>query len=211
MTVTIVDDHPLVRKGLIALLEGTQGFTVVGEEGTVARAVEQIVGRRPDLALIDLRLTDGDGLDILLRSRERGVASRFIVITSSANRGDFERAVEAGVDGYILKDALPEELLYAVKLVAQGRRYYDPAMIRTAWEEPRELGRLTHREREVLSSLGRGSKNSEIARELFITEFTVKKYVSQILDKLSLQDRTQAALWAVNNGLVRQGRQKVGL
>ena len=116
---------------------------------------------------------------------------------------------------YLFSNSLPPVIaaaaLQAVKLVAQGRRYYDPAMIRTAWEEPRELGRLTHREREVLSSLGRGSKNSEIARELFITEFTVKKYVSQILDKLSLQDRTQAALWAVNNGLVRQGRQKVGL
>ena len=205
MTTYIVDDHPLVRKGLAALLECSPDFSLDGEGACVQRAVEHILGKKPDMALIDLRLGHEDGLDIVRRCHEQGSACRFVVITSSPDHGDFLQAVDARVDGYVLKDALPEELLYAMRIVAQGRKYYDPSMMRFACEQPRELEQLTPREMEVLQSLGRGSKNSEIAHEHFVTEFTVKKYVSQILDKLNLKDRTQAALYAVNNGLVRQG------
>lgn len=202
MKIIIVDDHPLVRKGLASLLLASPDIEVAGEGASVREAVELVTSVRPDLALIDLRLGKECGVDVILQCRQRGVACKFIILTSSSESCDFRRARDAGIDGYILKDALPEEILYAIRLVLKGRVYYDPAMMNSTIDGQGSLDSLlTPRERDVLIELGRGSKNSEIARSLYVTEFTVKKYVSQILDKLDLKDRTQAALYAVNNGL----------
>lgn len=204
MKIVIVDDHPLVRKGLASLFAASPDIEVAGEGSCVREAVELIASSRPDLALVDLKLGRECGIDVIAQCRQKGIVCRFVILTSSSDSGDFRRARNAGIDGYILKDALPEEILYAVRLVQKGRVYYDPSLMNLAIDSENSLeSALTPREKEVLIALGRGSKNSQIAKDLFVTEFTVKKYVSQILDKLDLKDRTQAALYAVNSGIVR--------
>ena len=203
MRIIIVDDHPLVRKGLASLLSVDPDMKMVGEASCTQKAVELIVDAQPDIALVDLRLGKENGLDIVNLCRKQNLSCKFIIITSSADYIDFHKAKNLGVNGYILKDALPEEILYAVRLVDKGRLYYDPTMMNSTFDNTNSLiDQLTPREKEVLAALGRGLKNCEIAKNLFVTEFTVKKYVSQIFDKLDLQDRTKAALYAVNNGMV---------
>ncbi|MNC42708.1 Transcriptional regulatory protein DevR (DosR) [compost metagenome] len=155
--------------------------------------------------LIDLRLADESGLDVIKAARARGLSSKFILLTSSASREDFLKAEEVLVDGYVLKEALPEELLFAIQLVHKGRKYYDPGLMedkmRMSGSSPTD--ELTPKEKEVLIELGQGACNKDIASRLFISEFTVKKHVSQILAKLQVADRTQAALYANAVGLTK--------
>jgi len=128
------------------------------------------------------------------------------VLTSSVNEYDFKKADDAGAYGYVLKEALPEELLYAISLVNKGRKYYDPGIIGKMMSPSSQddwLDELTPREKDVLLALGQGMCNKEIAKKLYITEYTVKKHVSQILAKLDMTDRTQAALYAQAKGLVK--------
>jgi DNA-binding NarL/FixJ family response regulator len=145
-----------------------------------------------------LRLGDSSGLDTIQTCKEKVTSCKYIVLTSSADRDDFCRAEELGANGYILKQAFPEEIASAVRLVYRGRKYFDPLMVENYMHHKINdpFGVLTSRERDVLDALGEGLRNREIARKLFITEFTVKKHVSQILAKLDLSDRTQAALLA---------------
>ncbi|WP_409344249.1 response regulator [Paenibacillus sp. MBLB4367] len=204
MKVMIVDDHPLVRKGLSSVLSLEPNVSLCGESETISEALEMVRSTEPDLALIDLRLGRENGLDLVEQIRSR-YSCKCVILTSSTNEHDFRRAQEIGADGYVLKEALPEELLYAVRLIARGRKYYDPGlmelMMRTDIPEDDGLITLTPKEREVLSALGEGLSNKDIARKLVITEFTVKKHVSQILSKLELTDRTQAALFSLAKGL----------
>lgn len=203
--IVIVDDHPLVRKGLAAVISMQQNVQFAGEAKNQREAMLVLEETQPDLVLLDLKLADESGLDIIKAARRMGFNSKFILLTSSASREDFLKAEEAGVDGYVLKEALPEELLYAIQLVGKGRKYYDPTILENKLRE--EAGSLTDeltpKEREVLIELGQGACNREIAAKLFISEFTVKKHVSQILAKLRLADRTQAALYANAIGLVK--------
>lgn len=129
---------------------------------------------------------------------------RFIVLTSFSNWADVRRAMTEKVEGYVLKDALPEELISAIRLVACGRTYIDPTIVQTLMTQDGNdpLARLTPRETEVLAALARGMSNKDIAANLFVTEYTVKKHISQIFGKLELTDRTQAALYAFSRGLV---------
>ncbi|MFB5763524.1 response regulator [Paenibacillus medicaginis] len=205
MKIVIVDDHPLVRKGLAAVISMQQNVQFAGEAKNQREAMLVLEETQPDLVLLDLKLADESGLDIIKAARRMGFNSKFILLTSSASREDFLKAEEAGVDGYVLKEALPEELLYAIQLVGKGRKYYDPTILENKLRE--EAGSLTDeltpKEREVLIELGQGACNREIAAKLFISEFTVKKHVSQILAKLRLADRTQAALYANAIGLAK--------
>ncbi|MGI6450076.1 MAG: response regulator [Desulfitobacteriia bacterium] len=198
MNVVIVDDHPLVRQGLYAVLSSENDIRISGEASNVPEATELILKQEPDIALIDLRLADKSGLEIVKMCKAKNSPSKYIILTSSAEREDFQQAGEAGVDGYILKDAFPEELLTAVRLVYKGRKYYDPSLLEFIInkKEDRSYQQLTQREREVLEALGEGLCNKEIAGKLYISEYTVKKHVSQIFSKLELTDRTQAALYA---------------
>ncbi|MFM9276450.1 response regulator transcription factor [Paenibacillus jiagnxiensis] len=205
MKIVIVDDHPLVRKGLAAVISMQPNVQFAGEAKNQREAMLVLEETQPDLVLLDLKLADESGLDIIKAARRIGFSGRFILLTSSASREDFLKAEEAGVDGYVLKEALPEELLYAIQLVSKGRKYYDPTILENKLRE--EAGSLTDeltpKEREVLIELGQGACNREIAAKLFISEFTVKKHVSQILAKLRLADRTQAALYANAIGLAK--------
>ncbi|AIQ39471.1 response regulator transcription factor [Paenibacillus sp. FSL R7-0297] len=205
MKIVIVDDHPLVRRGLAAVISMQSNLEFAGEATNGQEALLVIEEIQPDLVLIDLKLADESGLDIIKAARIRGIVSKFILLTSSASREDFLKAEEVLVDGYVLKEALPEELLFAIQLVHKGRKYYDPGLMedkmRMSGNSPTD--ELTPKEKEVLIELGQGACNREIASRLFISEFTVKKHVSQILAKLQVADRTQAALYANAVGLTK--------
>lgn len=203
MKVIIVDDHPLVRQGLSSVLTMENDIELIGESDHVGAALELIGQTDPDLALIDLRLGRECGLEIIREAKKQNAYTKFVVLTSSASIEDFMMAEECGAEGYVLKEALPEELLYAIRLVSRGRKYYDPELLeyKLKKDESSCSEQLTEREREVLRELGNGLNNRQIAEKLFITENTVKKHVSQILTKLNLNDRTQAALYANNADL----------
>ncbi|MFC4779160.1 response regulator [Paenibacillus sp. GCM10023252] len=205
MNIVVVDDHPLVRRGLIAVLDQEEDMHVIGDAPSSKEALQLLQKLSPDLVLVDLHLGSESGLDLIKRAREAGAACRFAILTSSGQREDFLSADAIGVDGYILKEALPEELVLAVKRIIQGRKYYDPGLLEYKMKsaESERLSELTPKEREVIACLGSGFSNREIAQELYITEFTVKKHVSQILSKLGLSDRTQAALLAQARGLTK--------
>lgn len=205
MRITIVDDHPLVRQGLCSILSLEDDIQVLGEASNVKEAIQLIYITNPELAIIDLKLKNESGLEIVEKLKSDDVVCRVLILTSSANRNDFRQAEKLGVYGYVLKEALPEELLYAVRLVGKGRKYYDPGILDIVMNEDKNdpIGGLTPRELDVLFELGRGLKNNDIANKLYVTEYTVKKHVSQILDKLCLTDRTQAALFARERGLTK--------
>lgn len=202
MKIFIVDDHPLVRKGLTAVFSFENDIDLVGESDNVNGAIELINKSKPDIVLVDLRLGNDCGLEIISKVKQQNHDIKFIILTSSASYEHFELAENLKVDGYIFKEALPEEMLYAIRLVARGRKYYDPELIDIRRQRDTSSNeKLTEREYDVLRALSRGLSNKQIARELYITENTVKKHVSQILSKLNLQDRTQAALYAVESDI----------
>ncbi len=197
MKLLIVDDHPLVRKGIASTLSFDENIREILESSNIKDAMEIIKKENIALAIIDLNLGNQDGLEIVSKSKNLGYTTKFIVLTSSIRREDYIRAKEINVDGYILKEAFAEDILYAIHLVLRGKKYIDPEVIRyesqcTPLEK--QLNELTPRERDILIELGEGLSNNEIARKLFISENTVKKHVSNILFKLELNHRTQAAL-----------------
>lgn len=199
MNIVIVDDHPLVRQGLTAVISVEGDMNLIGEAANADEAVKIVTQTKPDITLMDLRLMDVSGLDIVKVCMEKVPACKYIILTSSVDQEDFRRARELGVDGYVLKEAFPEELISALRLVYRGRKYYDPGMVDFMMNKDENdslVEHLTPRELEVLRALGEGLNNKDIAKKLFITEYTVKKHVSQVLAKLDLADRTQAALYA---------------
>jgi DNA-binding NarL/FixJ family response regulator len=210
MKIVIVDDHPLVRKGLAAVISMQPNVQLAGEAINQDEALALFEQEQPDIVLIDLKLANESGLDIIRIAREQGCSSKFILLTSSASKEDFLMAEEALVDGYVLKEALPEELIFAISLVHRGRKYYDPGLMENKMKDASNslIDELTPKELEVLIALGQGCNNKDIAQQLFISEFTVKKHVSQILAKLQVADRTQAALFANATGLTKYQAQE---
>lgn len=205
MKIVIVDDHPLVCEGIKAVLEQEEDIELLGCARS-GREAEQLFARfQPDVALVDLRLPGDYGLDIIKRVRPLAPCCRFIILTSFADQDDIKRTMEVGVHGYILKEALPEEVISALRLVSRGRPYFDPAVMKLVMQLPKKddsrLSELTERESEVLQALAKGLNNKEIASLLYVTEHTVKKHVSSILNKLEMKDRTQAALYAAAKGV----------
>lgn len=205
LKVVIVDDHPLVRQGLKFVFSFEEDIELLGEAKSLRQAKQLLINQKPDIILIDLKLGNEDGLDLIKYFSGGKQLYKFIILTSSVELVDFMRALQVGVDGYIIKEAVTEEILYAIRLVHKGRKYYDPLMLeyKIQNEKSTMIDELTQREREVLLALGNGCSNKQISSQLFITENTVKKHVSQILSKLELKDRTQVALYVNRIGLVR--------
>jgi len=199
MKILIADDHPLVRKGLASALAMEEDINEIIEASSVDEAVNLISSFSPQISVIDLMLGTEDGLEIVKRARERNLPTKFIILTSSLRKEDFIRAQDYDVEGYILKESFIEDIIYALHVVARGKKFVDPEVInyKTGGEYQR-LEVLTAREQEVLYELGKGLCNSQIAKKLFISEHTVKKHISCILAKLGLEHRTQAALYANN-------------
>ncbi|MEZ7172853.1 response regulator [Sporosarcina sp. OR05] len=209
MNVVIVDDHPLIRAGLASILGNEQSLKLVGEAANRLEAINLLTTLHPDIVIVDLELGMESGLDVIVEARRQGVVCEFVVLSSSSSEEDFKQAKNLGISGYILKESLPEELVLALRMISNGRNYYDQKFFdfllktRKSPTASRQVETLTRKEVEVLIELGKGLSNKEISEILFVTEYTVKKHVSQILAKLNLSDRTQAALYANAKGLVR--------
>ncbi len=221
ITVLVVDDQPMVRLGIRAVLDAQDGISVVGDAADGRAALQQARRLQPDVVLMDVRMPEMDGLAATraLLDPEQDMAARprvLMLTTFDADQYVYE-ALRAGASGFLLKDSDPEELAHAVRVVAAGEALLAPGITQRVIERFVEAGpqlpartpvldRLTEREREVLTLVARGLSNTEIAGSLVIAEQTVKTHVSRILQKLELRDRVQAVVFGYENGLVAPGR-----
>lgn len=208
--VLLVDDHPLVRAGIRRVLETRAGLSVVGEASSGGEALRLIEDLKPDIVVLDLAMPDLDGLDVLDRLRRRSGALHILVLTMHAQGEYVRRAIEAGADGYLLKESAVQELLTAIDTVQSGRPYYSPRIQpelerRTAEagsEQPPDLSRLTGREREVLRGIARGQSTKEIAARLSISARTVETHRANLMRKLELRSIARLTQFAIRAGLV---------
>jgi DNA-binding NarL/FixJ family response regulator len=214
--VLVVDDHAVVRRGLKAFLESEPDLEVVGEAEGGAQALELLArlaseGRRPHVVVMDLQMEPLDGIESTRQIRSRYSEVEVVALTSFGEEERVHAALEAGASGYLLKDSDPDEVSAAIRAAHRGELPLDPAIARDLTLSLRAESRgapdaeLTTRELEILRLLGAGKSNKEIAAELQISERTARTHVSNILGKLDLTSRTQAALWAVRQGLVEVG------
>ena len=215
--VLIADDQALVRVGLRKILEAEPETTVVGEAADGEDAVAAVLRLRPDVVLMDIRMPVLDGIEATRRITASQPATHVLILTTFGLDGYVYDALRAGASGFMLKDAPPEEIAAAVRIVAGGEALLAPAVTRTVIEEfarreparasspPTALSELTSREREVLDLLARGLSNPEICRRLVISEATAKTHVARIFQKLGLRDRVQVVIYAYENGLVERG------
>ncbi len=215
LRVLVVDDHEVVRQGLVALIGRRDGFHVVGEAGTVAEAIEGARRHQPDLVIMDVRLPDGSGIEACREIREEFPATRVVMLTSYPDEEAVLSAIVAGASGYLLKQIRGRDLVAALETVGRGESLLDPAVtekvlarirkIATGSEEADELSQLTSQERKILELVAAGMTNKEIAAEVFLSDKTVKNYVSSILAKLNLERRAQAAAFVAKQKADRGG------
>ncbi len=206
-SVLIVDDHPLFRRGVRALLSLESSIEVAGEAGTREEALALAEATDPDLIILDLNMKNSSGVEILGLLKEKDISSRVVILTMSDSGDDLVACIRAGADGYFLKDMEPERFLDSVKQTLNGHLIVDPSMVAYLTSMLREqkkvgpqshLPALTEREEEVLKFVAKGFTNKMVARELKISDGTVKGHVKHLLKKLGLKSRVEAAVWAAN-------------
>ncbi len=205
-SVMLVDDHPLLRKGLRQLLAFEDQLQIVAEASSGAEAIVLANKLEPDLIILDLNMQGMDGHQTLKKMRDDGVTSRIVMLTVSDSNEDVIKAISLGADGYLLKDSDPDELLEQIKKAVQGKMVLSEAVnaaLADAIRRPVEkaatdLSQLTNREQEILELIAKGRSNKLIARELDISDGTVKVHVKHLLKKLNLRSRVEAAVWMVN-------------
>lgn len=207
ISVLIVDDHPVVRDGLRGMFASAPGFRVLGEAANGVEAVERAAALDPDVVLMDLRMPGGGGVQAIAELTRRGTRAKVLVLTTYDTDSDTLPAIEAGATGYLLKDAPRDELFAAVRAAADGRTVLSPAVasrLVSAVRTPRAPGNepLSARERQVLALVARGTSNREIARELFISEATVKTHLTHLYAKLGVNDRAAAVATAYQRGIL---------
>jgi two-component system, NarL family, response regulator DevR len=200
--VLLCDDHEVVREGLRSLIARQEGMSIVGEAGTVAESVEAAARTKPDVVIMDVRLPDGSGVEACRAIREARPETRVIMLTSYADEEALFASIIAGASGYLLKQTRGQAVVDAINVVAAGGSLLDPDVTGKVLERVREtrgddpaLASLTEQERKVLAGLAEGHTNREIGETLFLSEKTVKNYVSRILDKLGLSRRAEAAAY----------------
>jgi two-component system, NarL family, response regulator DevR len=203
----LLDDHEVVRQGIAELLEDVDGFEVVGEAGTVTEALPRILAARPDVAVLDMRLPDGNGIDVCRDVRATLPDTHCLILTSYDDEDALLASVLAGASGYVRKEVRAAALIDAIRQAALGRSLMDPALIvkvvQSAQQVPQsndQLAALTERERQVLDLITEGLTNRQIGERMFLSDKTVKNYVSSLLNKLGMQRRTQAAVFAAELG-----------
>jgi len=203
LRVLLVDDHEVVRAGLRALLEAQDGIEVVGEVGTAADAVRQVGFNAPDVVVMDVRLPDGSGVEATRNIRDRFPDVAVLVLSSFADEEALMSAIEAGASGYLLKRVDTDAIVDAVRAVGAGESLLDPAMTKQLFTKLRDsdredelIARLSGQERRILTRLAQGKTNREIAEEMYLAEKTVKNYVSNLLAKMGMARRSEAAAYA---------------
>lgn len=199
--VLVVEDHHVVRQGLVALLSVEDGLEVVAQAADGVEAIAQFRKHRPAVTLIDLRLPRLSGVEVIERVRMETPGARFIVLTTYDGDEDIYRALQAGARAYLLKGMTSEELISTIRAVHAGKQYI-PSAVAQRLAERVGMEELTQRELDVLEQIVRGKSNKEIAAELEISEATVKTHVNSLLSKLDVSDRTQAATEAIQRGIV---------
>jgi DNA-binding NarL/FixJ family response regulator len=216
IAVLLADDQAMVRTGFRMILESDPEIGVVGEAGSGEQAIASTRRLRPDVVLMDIQMPDGDGLEATRHiTADPELRSRVVILTTFERDEYVFEALQAGASGFLIKNAPPEELLHAVRVVANGDALLAPSVTRRIIEQfaharanpelGAQLESLTHRELEVLRLLAGGKSNAELASELFVTEGTIKTHVSSLLSKLGLRDRVQAVVLAYESGLVTPG------
>jgi len=206
--VLLVDDHSVVRQGLRMFLNLEEGLEVVGEAENGAEALERIGELQPDVVLMDLMMPVMDGIEAIEKAKSQYPDVELVALTSVLEDRSVVKAVKAGAIGYLLKDTEAEELCKSIKAAAAGKVQLSPeasTRLMKALQSGDPLEELTERELETLKALSQGKSNKDIADELFVTEKTVKTHVSNVLSKLGVKSRTQAALYAWQTGLVKPG------
>ncbi len=199
--VMTVDDHPLLREGISTLINSQSDMHMVGEASTGLEALERFRELRPDITLMDVRLPDKSGIDVLMAIRGEFPGARVIMLTTSEGDVEIQRALAAGAQGYILKSMPPKEMVDAVRLVHSGKKRI-PSAIAAHLAEHYADENLTAREIEVLQQIAGGNRNRDIADRLFISEETVKVHIKHIMEKLGAHDRTQAVAIAIKRGII---------
>jgi DNA-binding NarL/FixJ family response regulator len=197
-----IDDHPLVREGLAALINSQTDMGIVGQGATGAEAIKLFHELQPDVALMDVRLPDMSGIDAMITILSASPRARVIMVTSSEGDVEMERALAGGAKGYILKSMPPRDVLEAIRKVHAGKKAIPPEIAAQLANHMSDET-LTAREIEVLQQVAEGNRNRDIADRLFISEGTVKVHIQHIMDKLGASDRTQAITIAVRRGIIR--------
>ena len=203
ISLLLVDDHPVVRNGLRGMFESAPGFTVLAEASNCVEAVALAAELDPDVILMDLRMPGGGGLDAITELTRRGARAKVLVLTTWDTDTDTLPAIEAGATGYLLKDAPQDELFTGVREAAAGRTVLSPAVASRLVSAVRTpAAPLAARERQVLALVAKGTSNRDIARELFISEATVKTHLSHLFTKLGVTDRAAAVAKAYEQGIL---------
>jgi two-component system response regulator DevR len=208
LRILVVDDHEVVRQGLVSLLDRREGLQVVAQAGTVAEAVEQARRFEPDIVILDVRLPDGSGIEACREIRSELPKTRVIMLTSYPDEEAVLSAIVAGASGYLLKQIRARDLVAAIETVGHGESLLDPAVTEKVLDRVRriasgtytnEVAQLTGQEQKILLLVAEGKTNKEIAGEVFLSDKTVKNYVSSILSKLNLERRAQAAAFVAKH------------
>ena len=196
-----VDDHPLLREGIAAIINNQPDMVLVAQASNAQEAIQQFRKHQPDVTLMDLRLPDKSGIDAMIAVRAEFPEARIIMLTTFEGDVEIQRALEAGARGYLLKSMPPKELVEMIRQVHAGKKRIPPQL---AAQLAEHLGDedLTAREVEVLDQIARGNRNRDIAEKLFITEETVKVHIKHIMEKLGANDRTQAVAIGVRRGII---------
>jgi DNA-binding NarL/FixJ family response regulator len=196
-----VDDHPLLREGIATLIKNQPDMVLVGEASTGRDAIQQFQKHQPDVTLMDLRLPDMSGIEVMIAIRTEFPDARIIMLTTFEGDVEIQRALEAGARGYMLKSMPPKELLEVIRQVHAGKKKIPPEIAAHIAEHISDES-LTVREVEVLREIAGGNRNRDIAEKLFITEETVKVHIKHIMEKLAANDRTQAVAIGVRRGII---------
>jgi len=212
--ILLVDDHEVVRRGLLLLLDAEPDITIVGEAGTAHEAIQQAQVLKPDIVLLDVRMPGMSGIQASRSIKHVSPQTRVLIVSGVDNAEEIVAALESNVDGYVLKDAPPSELVHAIHVIAQGQAYLQPTVAKrllqrmSAVAAPQRVlvpPQLTQRELEVLQMMATNRSNKEIAAALTLGEETVRSHIKRILQKLDQPNRTQAVLAALRLGLIQLG------